>query len=220
MIRNGMVAYYFNYVNGEGSNILLSLSFGSQKLDFDHTTVFMTIGTFGMMAGVLFSTFLKKYFDRKNVAIFLSFASVVLGGSFYWLPQDNFVLLCVMNFIWSTIAGAIPVFIFAMFADVADFHEWKFKQRATGLVTAGIMFAIKMGVAIGGFLALFLLGLYGYEKQATITPDVANGIKILFSIIPACFILVCGIMFFFYPINDKLLVQIEFDLKERKKLEE
>ena len=125
-----------------------------------------------------------------------------------------------MNFIWSVVAGAIPVFIFAMFADVADFHEWKFRQRATGLVTAGVMFAIKMGVAIGGFLALFLLGLYGYNKQEPITPEVVNGIKILFSIIPACFIMVCGIMFYFYPINDKLLVQIEKDLSERKKSEE
>lgn len=215
-----MVAYYFNYVNGEGSKILLSLTFGSQKLDFDQTTTFMTIGTIGMMGGVFFSSFLKKHFDRKTVAIFLSFASVVLGGSFYWLPQDNFVLLSIMNFIWSVVAGAIPVFIFAMFADVADFHEWKFRQRATGLVTAGVMFAIKMGVAIGGFLALFLLGLYGYNKQEPITPEVVNGIKILFSIIPACFIMVCGIMFYFYPINDKLLVQIEKDLSERKKSEE
>jgi len=220
MIRNGMVAYYFNYVNGEGSKILLSFKFGSQKLDFDQTTMFMTIGTFGMLAGVLFSTILKKHFERKTVAIFLSFATVILGGSFYWLPQDNFELLSIMNFIWSVMAGALPVFIFAMFADVADFHEWKFNQRATGLVTAGIMFAIKMGVAIGGFLALFLLGLYGYEKQAAITPEVANGIKVLFSIVPACFILVCGIMFYFYPINDKLLAQIELDLKERKKSEE
>lgn len=217
MIRNGMVAYYFNYVNGEGSKILFSLAFGSQKLDFDYTTTFMTVGTFGMMGGIFFSSFLKKNFDRKNVAMLLSIASAFLGGSFYWLPQENFVLLCIMNFIWSVIAGAIPVFVFAMFADVADFHEWKFKQRATGLVTAGIMFAIKMGVAIGGFLALFLLGLYGYEKQAIISPDVANGIKVLFSIIPACFILICGIMFYFYPINDKLLAKIEIDLKERKK---
>lgn len=220
MIRNGMVAYYFNYVNGEGSKTLLSLNFGAQQLDFDQTTTFMTIGMLGMMAGVFFSSLLKKHFERRTVVMFLSFGTVVLGGSFYWLPQDNFLLLSIMNFIWSVLGGAIPVFIFSMFADVADFHEWKFKQRATGLVTAGVMFAIKMGVAIGGFLALFLLGLYGYQKEVEITPEVANGIKVLFSIIPACFILVCGILFYFYPINDKLLAQIELDLIERKKSED
>jgi GPH family glycoside/pentoside/hexuronide:cation symporter len=220
IIRNGMIAYYFNYVNGAGSKILWTLTLGVLKLDFDQTTTFLTIGTFGMLAGVLLSTPVKKHFDRKSVIIFLTIATVLLNSAFYWLPQDNFVLLGTMNFIWSLMAGAMPVFIFAMFADVADFHEWKFKQRATGLVTAGIMFAIKAGVAIGGFLIMFLLGLYGYQKNTLITPEVMNGIKILFSIIPAAFMLVCSIILFFYPINDKLLMTIELDLNERKKSEQ
>ncbi len=220
IIRNGMIAYYFNYVNGEGSKILWTLKLGILKLDFDQTTTFLTIGTFGMLAGVLLSTPIKKYFDRKYVIIFLTIATVVLNSIFYWLPQDNFVLLGIMNFIWSLMAGAMPVFIFAMFADVADFHEWKFKQRATGLVTAGIMFAIKAGVAIGGFLIMFLLGIYGYAKNVLITPEIMHGIKILFSIIPAAFMLVCAIILFFYPINDKLLMTIELDLNERKKSEQ
>jgi len=217
MIRNGMIAYYFNYVNGEGGKILWTFTIWALKLDFNQTTTFLTIGTFGMLAGVLLSTPVKKYFDRKSVIIFLTLVTVALNGAFYWLPQDNFVVLAIMNFIWSLMAGAMPVFIFAMFADVADFHEWKFRQRATGLVTAGIMFAIKAGVAIGGFLGLYLLGLYGYDKHDTITPEVINGIKLLFSIIPAGFMLICGIILFFYPVNDKLLATIEMDLIERKK---
>jgi GPH family glycoside/pentoside/hexuronide:cation symporter len=220
MIRNGMVAYYFDYVNGQGGKVLLTLTLGALKLDFDQTTVFLTIGTFGMMAGVLISTLIKKYFDRKTVMIFLSLASVVVGGAFYVLPPDNFVLLGIMNFIWSVVAGAMPVFFFAVFADVADFHEWKFRQRATGLIIAGIMFAIKMGVAVGGFLGLYILGRYGYEKDIPMTTEIVNGIKLLFSLIPAGFILVCGIALCFYPINEELLVTIEADLKERKSNEE
>lgn len=216
MIRNGMVAYYFDYVNGEGSKVLWSFSIGALKLDFDQTTTFLTIGTLGMMGGVFLSTPLKKYFDKKLTIIVVTLAGVFCGAIFYWLPEQNFVLLGVMNFIWSVLAGAMPVFLFAMFADVADFHEWKFKKRATGLVTAGIMFAIKAGVAIGGFLALYLLGQFGYIKGELITPEIVNGIKILFSLIPAGFLAVCGILLFFYPVNDKLLTTIEFDLKTRK----
>ncbi|MBN1998868.1 MFS transporter [candidate division KSB1 bacterium] len=217
MIRNGMVAYFFDYVNGQGGKILWTISMGALKLDFDQTTTFLTIGTFGMMAGVLLSTPVKKYFDKKKVIIFLSLASVVLNAAFYWIPEHNFVLLGIMNFLWSVIAGAMPVFLFAMFADVADFHEWKFRQRATGLVTAGIMFAIKMGVAVGGFLGLHFLGQFGYRKDIPVTPEVMHGIKQLFSIIPAVFILASGIILCFYPINDSLLAKIETDLKDRKK---
>lgn len=220
MIRNGMVAYYFDYVNGEGSKILWSFTIGSMRLDFDQTTTFLTIGTIGMLTGVLLSTPVKKYFDRKYVIVFISLVTAIINGIFYFLPHENFKVLAVMNFIWSLLAGAMPVFIFAMFADVADFHAWKFKKRATGLVTAGIMFAIKAGVAIGGFLIMFLLGLFGYDKDAAITPDVINGMRILFTVIPAGFMLICGILLYFYPINDKLLSKIELDLSERKKSEE
>ena len=219
MIRNGMVAYYFDYVNGEGGKTLWTFALGALRLDFDQTTVFLTIGTFGMMAGVLLSTLIKKRFDRKAVIIFLSLASVVINAAFYWLPKDDFVLLGIVNVIWSIVAGAMPVFLFSMFADVATVHEWKCQQRATGLVTAGIMFAIKMGVAVGGFLGLYILGRYGYIKDEPITPEMVDGIKLLFSIIPAGFILVCGIVLFFYPVNEKLLATIEVDLKERKKSE-
>jgi GPH family glycoside/pentoside/hexuronide:cation symporter len=217
MIRNGMVAYYFNYVNGEGGKILWTFTLGALKLNFDQTTTFLTIGTIGMLSGVLLSTPVKKHFDRKSVIIFLTLVTVFINLAFYWLPPDNFVLLAVINFIWSLFAGAMPVFIFAMFADVADFHAWKFNKRATGLVTAGIMFAIKLGVAVGGFLGLYFLGLFGYSKGVTNTTEVINGIKLLFSVIPAAFILVCSIMLYFYPINDKLLTQIVTDLNKRKK---
>ena len=172
MIRNGMAAYYFDNVNGEGSRVLLTMTLGSLELDFDQTTVFLTIGTFGMMAGVFISTPLKKLFGKKVLLVSLSLASILLSGIFYWLPAQNFKVLAVVNFIWAIVAGAIPVFFFAMFTDVADFHQWKFNQRATGLIIAGIMFAIKMGVAVGGFLGLYLLGQFGYDKELPITPEV------------------------------------------------
>lgn len=219
MIRNGMVVYYFDYVNGEGGKILWTLTIGTFNLEFNQTTIFLTLVTFGMIAGVLLCTPLKKYFDRKIVIIAITFSLALANAMFYWLPANNFVLLCIVNAFWSIFAGALPVYLFAMFADVADFHEWKFKQRATGLVTAGIMFAIKLGVAIGGFLLMIILGLYGYEKDAAITPEIVNGIRLLFSIIPAVFIFVCGIILFFYPINERLLATIETDLKTRKEAE-
>lgn len=215
-IRNSSVAYYFDYVNGEGSKVMLTWTLGALKLDFDQTTVFLTIQTIGMMAGVFISTPIKKYFDKKTLLIFLSFAASALGGAFYWLPPDNLILLGSVNFLWAVVAGATPVFLFAMFTDVADFHEWKFGFRATGLVIAGIMFAIKMGVALGGYMLLKLLDVFGYVANQPQTPEAINGIKLLFSLIPAVFILVCGITLFLYPVNNKLLSRIEKDLKERK----
>jgi GPH family glycoside/pentoside/hexuronide:cation symporter len=216
MIRNGSVVYYFDYVSGHGKDILARIPLGFFAMDLDRTTAFLTVGTAGMMAGVFLSTPCKKYFGKKPLLVFLILAGVALGAIFYVLPPENFVVLVIFNFLWSIVAGAMPVFLFAMFADAADFHEWKFGRRATGLVTAGIMFAIKMGVAVGGFLQLQLLAAFGYQANVAQTPEALRGIKMLLSVIPAGFLLLCGIVMLFYPISESLLVQIEQDLKARK----
>ena len=212
MIHDGAIAYYFDYVSSKGKDAWLTW-------DFNKASAFMTIEVLGMMAGVFVSTPCKKHFGKKALVIFFAMASVVLGAGFYVLPPDNFVVLGVYNFLWSILAGAMPVFLFVMFADAADFHEWKFGRRATGLVTAGIMFAIKLGVAIGGFMQLKTLGLFGYEANVAQSATAIMGIKLSLSIIPAAFMLVCGIVLCFYPITDKLLTTIELDLKERKSKE-
>jgi GPH family glycoside/pentoside/hexuronide:cation symporter len=219
-IRDSSVIYYFDYVSGRGGDILFSIPLRIFTLDFDLTTTFMTIEVIGLMAGVFISTPCKKHFGKKPLSIFLVLASAVLGAVFYVLPPDNFVVLAVFNFLRAIVTGALPVFLFAMFTDVADFHEWKFGRRATGLVIAGIMFAIKMGVALGGFLQLHLLDAFGYKPNVAQTPGAVTGIKLLFSVIPAAIIIVCGIVLFFYPINESLLAKIEVDLNERKRLEE
>ena len=222
MIRNGTAAYYFAYVASHPGQVLFTLKVGPIPLDFDRTTVFLSIGTIGMMAGVFMLTPLKKRMGKKPLLIILTFLGVALGAAFYWLPSDNFKVLSVMNFLWSVVAGAMPVLLFAMFADATDFHEWKFKRRATGLVIAGIMFAIKAGVAIGGYMQLKLLDFFKYIAPTDDVPnpiqslETVNGIKLLLSIIPAGFLLVCAVMLCFYPITEKLLKTIEEDLEARK----
>ena len=78
------------------------------------------------------------------------------------------------------------------------------------------MFAIKMGVAVGGFLQLQLLAAFGYQANVAQTPQALQGIKMLFSVLPAGFLLLCGVTMLFYPISESLLVRIEQDLKARE----
>ncbi len=215
-IRNASVLYYFDYVNGHGKDILLTLGAGPMSLEFSRSTTFLTIGTFGMIAGVLVTYPLTKHFGKKALIIFFTLASVVLEMSFYVLPPGNFVLLASVNFVWSILAGGMPVFLFAMYSDVADYYEWKFRRRATGLVISGIMFAIKAGIAVGGFLTLMLLGVFHYVPHQVQTPESIRGIKLLFSVIPGIFALICGLVLIFYPINEPMLRKIEEELKERK----
>jgi len=215
-IRNASVLYFFDYVNGHGKDVLFTLGFGPMALEFSHSTTFLTIGTLGMIAGVLVTYPLTKRFGKKTLIIFFTLASVVLEMSFYVLPPGNLGLLASVNFAWSILAGGMPVFLFAMYSDVADYYEWKFRRRATGLVISGIMFAIKAGIAIGGFLTLKLLDVFNYVPNQVQTPESIKGIKLLFSVIPGIFALICGLILILYPIDEATLRKIETELKERK----
>ncbi|MCS5932553.1 MFS transporter [Klebsiella pneumoniae subsp. pneumoniae] len=61
--------------------------------------------------------------------------------------------------------------------NAADYGEWKFGRRITGLSYSGNLFALKMGMAVAGAAVGFSLGLFGYQAGATAqTPLATMGI--------------------------------------------
>ncbi len=214
VIRNGSIAYYFDYVASAAWGVLLKL--GPLTLEFNQTSIFLFFNTIGMLAGVLVTMPCVRLFGKKPLIVAITLLSAAIEAAFFVLPADNFALLTGVNVLWALLAGATPVLLFSMYADVADYYEWKFQRRATGLVTSGVMFAIKFGIAIGGFLILRLLALFHYVPNQAQTPEAVTGIKLLFSVIPAVLSLIYGLILLFYPINEAKLLEIEADLKARK----
>jgi GPH family glycoside/pentoside/hexuronide:cation symporter len=221
VIRNGSIAYYFEYVAHLGKAAVFTLALGPLQLEFDQTSVFLFFNTIGMIAGVLVTMPCVRVFGKKPLIIAITLLSGMIELLFFFLRPDNFPVLVGVNIAWAVLAGATPVLLFAMYADVADYYEWKFRRRATGLVTSGIMFAIKFGITIGGPLTMAVLASFHYVAPIANQPqnqpaEAVLGIKLLFSVIPAVLSLVYGLVLFFYPINEAKLQEIEADLKARK----
>jgi len=104
-----------------------------------------------------------------------------------------------------------------MIADVADYSEWKTFRRATAFMFAGILFALKAGLGLGGALAGWIIGAYGYVANATQTPHALLGIHLsatVYSAIPFALCIVCLAL---YPISKALNLRIQNDLLERRK---
>ena len=74
-------------------------------------------------------------------------------------------------------APTIPL-IWAMFADVADYAEWKTHRRIIGAVFATILFALKTGLSLGGAIAGWLLSGYGYVPNQQQTEHALLGIRL------------------------------------------
>ena len=174
-------------------------------------------GQFVLVIGVLFSTYLSIKFGKKVVALTGFALTTVFMAGFIFLPPDNIWAIFVMVWLRSLVyAPTIPL-LWAMFADVVDYAEWKTGRRTTGVIYATILFGLKLGLSLGGFLAGWLLSGYGYRANVAQTDHALYGIRMTISIYPA--ILYCVIVgaLCFYSITKKLNLEIQDELAERRK---
>ena len=71
----------------------------------------------------------------------------------------------------SVYAPTIPL-IWAIFADVADYSEWKTGRRFTGMVFATIGFALKAGLAsVRPSFLWIMAGFFNYDTKLPSAPD-------------------------------------------------
>jgi GPH family glycoside/pentoside/hexuronide:cation symporter len=165
----------------------------------------------------MFSTFLSIKFGKKAVAITGFVLTTIFMACFIFLPADaiwaTFVLVWARNLVY---APTIPL-LWAMFADVVDFSEWKTGRRTTGVIYATILFGLKVGLSLGGFLAGWILAIYGYQANVAQTEHALTGIRMTISIYPSILYLVIVGALFAYPISKKLNLQIQDELAERRR---
>jgi Na+/melibiose symporter-like transporter len=82
---------------------------------------------------------------------------------------------------------------------------------------AGILFALKAGLSLGGALSAWIIDAYGYVPNVAQTERALQGIRLGASVYPAVmlgFVLVCLAI---YPIGKALGLKIQQELTERRK---
>jgi len=108
-----------------------------------------------------------------------------------------------------------------MYADTADYSEWKTGRRATGLVFSAAIMSNKLGWAFGSMLAALILGATGFVANVAQNADVLNGIKAMMSIIPVAIgVVALIILMFFYKLDEGTMAKVKADLDERRKASE
>jgi len=178
---------------------------------------FNGFGLTALLIGVACSTALTKRMGKRN----LFFWSMVLTGVFcialFFIPATATTPIIVLEVARQFAYGCSGPILWAMMGDVADFGEWKTGRRATGTVTAGVVFALWIGLALGGAIAGWLLSLYGYEPNAIQTEHSLMGIRLIASVYSGAAFLAAAVCLLFYGIDMKLNLTISQDLSERRK---
>jgi GPH family glycoside/pentoside/hexuronide:cation symporter len=103
-----------------------------------------------------------------------------------------------------------------MYADAADYSEWKTGRRATGLVFSASSMSQKFGWTIGGALAGWLLGYYGFKANVVQSIEAQNGIRMMLSFFPAIGALLGAVFMFIYPLSEKKILKISSELQEHR----
>jgi Na+/melibiose symporter-like transporter len=169
------------------------------------------------LVGVLCSAALSIRFGKRAVALVGFSVTTVFMAAFVLLPANAVGSLFLLEYARAlSYAPTIPL-IWAMFADVADYSEWKTGRRTTGVIFATIIFGLKAGLSLGGFAAGWLLSGYGYKPNAVQTPEALQGIRMTISIYPAILFLIVIACLVSYKIGKNLNLQIQDELAERRK---
>ena len=203
IIRMGTIMYYFKYYIG---NELLA-------------GTFMMAGTVAVIAGTASTQYLSKLLGKKKLYLIVMGLSSLLTMVFYYVPKEQIFMVFAVHILISLAMAPQAPLLWAMYADTADYSEWKNGRRATGLVFSAATFSQKFGMAIGGGIAGWLLAMFNFEPNVAQSPETINGIKLMMSYIPAAATVVAVIAAFFYPLDDKTMKNIEADLEKRNKEE-
>ena len=172
-IRNSILLYFFKYYLDETSMIsmlevlnkgLFGLidKLGMIGPDADIAgnafSIINIISQLACIVGLVVSRPLANKFGKRDVFRSGLVLAVLFATLFIVISPENIgltlILQTLFQFMWGVAAMSLP---WAMMADVADFSEWKNNRRATALTFAGIIIGLKVGLAVGGALALSLI---------------------------------------------------------------
>jgi len=202
LVRGNVMLPYFRYVAG---NVKLFAWFNG-------------FGLAALLLGITFSTAVSVRVGKRELFI----ASMILTGAFTTLllvlPPSATVVIIGTEVLRQFSFGLSGPILWAMMGDVADYGEWKTGRRASGTVTAAVVFALWAGLALGGAIAGWVLSAYGFVSQAAEqSAHARSGILLTASVYAGLAFFAAAVCLFFYPLSRERTRLIANELTERRK---
>jgi len=205
-LRDGSIIYYFKYYVGDQT--VFGTEFSYETLSSSYMSIW--IGT--NILGVLFAEPLAKKLGKKNAFQISVLTSAVLSIAIFFLDPNQVILLFLLNILIGISAGIVLPLIWSMYADIADYSEWKNGRRATGLIFSSSSMSQKFGWTLGGAITGWMLSGFGFEPNIVQTEQTLFGIKFIMSIAAGIGALLASVFLYFYSLDEKSMNQIESEL--------
>ena len=172
-IRDGAAIYYFKYyIQGQSA-----FSIKAVNLTITLSSLYFVLGQAANIVGVILAKPVSDRIGKKYTFLYAMLFATLFSIGFYWLDRNSVSLIFVFQFLISISAGIIFPLVWSMYADAADYSEWKTGRRATGLVFSASSMSQKFGWTLGGALAGWLLGYYGFKANVVQTAGSSDRYK-------------------------------------------
>ena len=202
----GSTAFYAKYVLGDISQ-----------------TANMTLVNSGiaLLITPLIPAIIKKL-GKKTVFQYCGIFTVIGGVALFFVPTGAIAMALIFLAIKGIGASLINTVMFGLEADTVEYGEWKTGKRTEGATYAIFSFTRKITQSIGGALGAWLLAIGGYLSASATNPNPIQpesailAIKFTIGLLPAMVAIIAMLIFWKYPLTDKLFREIRDENEARK----
>mgnify|MGYP001544499155 FL=1 len=170
---------------------------------------------FAYAGGALLAPVMTKFIDKAKLLMLLMSTVGVLSILFYFVPKDMIWAMFTLNILISLALGPKSPLTWSMYADTADYNEWRNGRRATAMTFSAATFAQKLGGSLGSAGMLWVLAAIGYAANQAQSGASQTGIALLQTAVPGGFALIAVFVLRYYKLTGSQLEKIQSDLKAR-----
>ncbi|MET0809432.1 MAG: MFS transporter [Pseudoxanthomonas sp.] len=200
VMRSGSLVYYLKYHVARPE--LTGLFLGSYSV--------------ALAVGAASTPLLTRFVDKRRLLMWLMGGVGVLSCAMYWVPREAIGTMFALNLTIGLLLGPKSPLAFSMYADCADYTEWKTGRRATAMTFAAAAFSQKFGGALASAAIAWMLAGMGYVANQAQSDSSRLGIVLMLTVVPGVVALLAAWVMRFYPLGDAELARVQGELAARR----
>ena len=200
VMRSGATVYYLKYYVARP----------------DLTGAFLGTYSVALAVGAALTPVMTRFIDKKRLMVVLMTIVGVLSCAMFFVPRDMIWLMFVVNTLIGLALGPKSPLAFSMYADCADYTEWKTGRRATAMTFSAATFSQKLGGALASAVIAWVLAGMGYVANQAQSDASQMGIVLLLTVIPGVVAFVAALVMRSYPLDDAALAGMQDTLAQRR----
>lgn len=214
-LRDGTILYYFKYYIKDQT-----LTFFGESYEFTQGVLassYLSIWVGTNIIGVLLAKPLSKVLGKKKTFMYSIIVSSALSFAFFFVEPHQLIMIFGLNVLIGISAGVVLPLVWAMYADIADYSEWKNGSRSIGLIFSSSSMSQKFGWTLGGALTGWMLALIGFEANVEQAESSIMGIRLMISVFAGIAGLVAALFAYLYKLDEPVMENIQKELKVMRK---